>query len=711
MCQFNQQIYFYGRAFMKKILLMCLLFSPCIFALEQDSTSVAGLIYQDKAGTVHSAPLLNSAVEMHINGLINRVKVTQTFVNTSDHWINANYLFPLPENAAVDHLRMVIGEREIIGEIQEKSVAQKTYNEAKQVGKKASLIEQQRNDMFNTAVANIAPQETVQIDLEYQQAVAYKSGVFSVYFPMTITPRYAPEIAPLNSAARKTYLNCLAEQQEITSCEENWNSWLQGIQAQQIAQKTITHIKGENDPDLQVNLHIYLNSSLAVSNITSPYHAINIVKTDASSNLITLQNGPVIADHDFALNWQVAATEQAESALFVEQKGEEKYGALMVIPPATQFTESARINKEVIFVIDVSGSMAGSSITQAKSALRFGIDQLAENDTFNIIAFSDQSEFFANNALPVDQRSKVMAKVFIEQLQASGGTNMEGALQASLVGQRTIYANKAQGLRQIVFITDASISNEQQLLTQINQQLGESRLFMVGIGSAPNRYFMKASATLGKGTYTNIGDINDVNRNMSVLFSQLSTPVLRDINLNWADGSEVDYWSKPAADLYQGAPLQLTFSIPQGKKIIHISGVRSVQNTTEPWSQDISLIQTENAPGVAVLWAKAQIDSLDLNRDLSASEKQQQITALGSAFHIVTKHTSLVAVEQKISRPSALDATDQQVKTHLPQGNAMRLPQTGLATELYKEIGLWLLLLAGLLWSIDLYYQQLKNND
>jgi Ca-activated chloride channel family protein len=217
---------------------------------------------------------------------------------------------------------------------------------------------------------------------------------------------------------------------------------------------------------------------------------------------------------------------------------------------------------------------------------------------------------------------------------------------------------------------------------------------------------MKASATLGKGSYTNIGDVNEVNRKMSALFSQLATPVLRDITLNWADGSEIDYWPKPASDLYQGDPLQLAFKIPLGKKIVHISGLRSLQNKITPWSQDIPLAKQENAQGVAVLWAKAQIDSVDLNRDLQASEKQQQIIALGLAFHIVTKHTSLVAVEQKISRPAMLDALDKQVKIHLPNGSTMRLPQTGLATDLYKQIGLWLLLLAGLLWSIELYYQQ-----
>jgi Ca-activated chloride channel family protein len=303
-----------------------------------------------------------------------------------------------------------------------------------------------------------------------------------------------------------------------------------------------------------------------------------------------------------------------------------------------------------------------------------------------------------------------MAKVFIEQLHASGGTNMQSALHAALVGQRTVHPNQKQGLRQIVFISDASISNEEQLLTQIKQQLGDSRLFMVGIGSAPNRYFMRASSKIGKGSYTNIADVNEVQRKMSTLFTQLANPVLRDIQLQWADGTEVDYWPKPVRDLYQGEPLQLLFKIPKMKKALHISGLRFAENNVKQWSQDVALQQQHNAQGVDILWAKAQIDSLELNRELSDIEKKKEIIALGSAFHIVTKHTSLLAVEQKLSRPIPLDSINMQVKTHLPQGNMMRLPQTGQASELYKQIGFVLLLLAAVLWVLLLTFPQLKNN-
>ena len=718
MCQFKLRFYDNYRLFIKKILLACLLIIPGLSTAELAGLQPsAGLLYQDQNDTKLSVPMLSSSVEMHVHGLINRARVTQIFENRSEHWLNATYLFPLPENAAVDHLRMIIDERVIAGVIKEKSEAKKIFAKAKEDGKKATLIKQRRNNIFSSAVANIGPGEKVQIEIEYQQAIAYKAGVFSLRYPMAITPRYAPPVPRLSTAQRDDYLSCLSagkqsEQQEAL-CEKRWEGWLRGVDDLQLAQQTVDMVKDKSDPDLLVDINVYLHSPLAVSNINSSYHNIKTETQGPSVQLISLQGNQVIANRDFVLNWQLSQGEQPESALFVQEHGAEKYAALMMLPPAEPFIESARINKEVIFVIDVSGSMSGTSIAQAKSALSFAVEQLAEDDTFNIIAFSDNSEFFATNSLPVDKRSKVMAKVFIEQLQASGGTNMQAALHASLAGNRTVYTNKEQGLRQIIFITDASISNEQQLLTQIKELLGDSRLFMVGIGSAPNQYFMKASVKLGKGSYTNIGDISEVKRKMAALFTQLSTPVLRDMKLSWADGSEVDYWPKPLTDLYQGEPLQLVFKIPKGEKTLHLSGLMFADSRVIEWSQDISLEKLNNAQGVAVLWAKAQIDSLDLDRKLSEAEKQQKITALGLAFHIVTEHTSLVAVQQKISRPAMFEGLDKQIKTHLPQGNSMRLPQTGLASELYKQLGILLLLAAALLWFVEIYfkYDDKKGRD
>ncbi|WP_354625548.1 VWA domain-containing protein [Psychromonas sp. MME2] len=362
-------------------------------------------------------------------------------------------------------------------------------------------------------------------------------------------------------------------------------------------------------------------------------------------------------------------------------------------------------------MIDVSGSMSGTSIEQAKLALRYGIEQLADGDTFNIISFSDNSTFFAANALPVDLRSRAMANSFIDQLQASGGTNMYSALSHALLGQRTVFANQQMGLRQVIFITDASISNEEQILTMIDQNLGDSRLFMVAIGSAANHSFMKNSANLGKGSYTSISDVNQVNQHISALFSQLAAPVLTNLNMQWSDGSAVDYWPAPLSDLYQGEPLQFVFKIPEGKSALQISAIGIDQGTTKDWTQEIDLSaqKYQNAAGLDILWAKEKIDSIALNRQLTAQQKRQQISALGMQFHIVTKYTSLLAIEQKIARPTSLNAIDKQVKTEMPKGNTMRLPQTGLASGYYLQWALLLLVIVTLCWFVEHYFVTVKK--
>ncbi len=722
----NQQ--FFSRLLLPLMLLLC---SHLNAGQLTNNQADYGLFYENDQGENVSVPLLNTQVEMHVNGLINRVKVLQVFENNSENWINASYLFPLPENAAVDHLRMKIGQRIIIGEIKEKQAAQKAFADAKVQGKKAALIDQQRNNIFTNQVANIAPGEKVSIEIEYQQSVLFKAGVFSLHFPMVITPRYAPPVSPLIKNERQAFLSNThnAENSAAKTAEEKarwerqWQQWLAADQAAQLARQSNTIIT--NDPLLQntmlMEMRIELHAALPINDVHSPYHQIAVNIASPTSQTITLADSAVLADRDFVLNWQIQQTQQTESALFIEQTEEsrELYGLLLLMPPASEFSNITRINKEVIFVLDISGSMAGTSIRQAKSALRFAIEQLDEQDTFNIIVFNDNSEFFAQNSLPVDPRSKAMAKDFIRQLKASGGTNMQAALSDALQGKRTLYPNPEKGLRQVVLITDASISNEESLLTQINKQLHHSRLFMVGIGAAPNHYFMKSSAIMGRGSYTHIGDVNQVEVKIAALFEQIANPTLSDINIKWADGSKADYWPRPVKDLYQGEPLQIVMKIPADKKGLLISASRYGNGVASPWQQSISF---ENIPkqqevlpkkGIDIVWAKEQIDSIDLDREIAPLLRQEKITRLGLDFHIVTRHTSLLAVEQKVTRPALQSSSDQQIKTPLPQGNTMRLPQTGMASDLYKKIGFWLLLCAALCWLIERHFfinKQISSN-
>ncbi|WP_354625547.1 VIT domain-containing protein [Psychromonas sp. MME2] len=300
-----------------------------------------GLVYINNSGEKISAPLLSSAVDMDVTGLISRVTVKQVFVNSSDDWINGTYLFPLPENAAVDHLRMIIGERVILGEIKEKEVAQREYQKAQVAGKKASLVTQKRNDMFTTNVANIAPHEKITIEIEYQQRISYQSGVFSLYFPMTITPRYAPAMTALTSEQRQQYLQNLANGsnagEAANEWQQRWDDLLAQMESLQLAEQTTDHIRSNEDPRLLMTIKVNLHSPLAITSIKSLSHQINTQKNAPNEAIVSLANTKVIANQDFVLTWQVQQTEQAESHLFIENKlvSNEQYGLLMLMPPAS----------------------------------------------------------------------------------------------------------------------------------------------------------------------------------------------------------------------------------------------------------------------------------------------------------------------------------------------------------------------------------------
>jgi len=384
-----------------------------------------GLRYEPATGEHIQAPLLSRDVKTNASGLVNRVTVFQRFKNESNDWINANYLFPLPENAAVDHLTIYVGKRVIIGEIKKKEEAKKIYETAKNEGRKASLVDQVRNNMFTTQIANIAPNEIVTVEIEYQHKVAYKAGEFSLRFPMANRPRYAPKNHELTSTEKALYVQNLETDPVTLTEEENhqwskkWKALFEGKESEDLAKRSFAMMKSDDDRDFLVNLHIVLNSPLGIE---SAYHHINFVKTNENQQVITLSDTVTKAVRDFVLSWKVDQTSLAESLLFIQPhssaKDKTSYGLLTVMPPSAEFSETNRLNKEVIFVIDVSGSMSGTSMNQAKSALSAGLEQLQTNDTF------------ATYSLAVNNRTKMMAHEFINQLEAGGGTNLSIALQA-----------------------------------------------------------------------------------------------------------------------------------------------------------------------------------------------------------------------------------------------------------------------------------------
>ena len=688
------------------LLSTCLIvFSLPTYSLESNGP-IAGLIYQNEQGESISSPLLESDVEMQVNGLINRVTVKQVFKNETDQWINTRYLFPLPDKSAVDHLRLKVGERIIEGVIKPKEQAEKVYKKALQSGKKASLLSQQRSNIFTTQVANIAPHETITVEIEYQESILYRDGQFSLHFPMTITPRYVPEVKEIEG---DDFLLYVAKQEKRESQEQssesdiNWselgneqsfNEWLDSVESYALAVDTVNAIADKNDPDLLMNISVNIMSPVSLTNINSPYHQINQQVLNGQEYVVSL-NDAVTANQDFVLNWQVANNQQNKGVFYQEQWQDKQYGQLMLLP-AISFNEEDKIEtnifaKEVLFVIDTSGSMSGNSMIQAKQALQYGIDQLNDHDLFNIIDFNDEATLFSPSFLSVNARNKQLAKGYIASLKAAGGTNMDKALALALSSQ----ADTKQGLQQVVFITDASVSNESMLLKQIDDELTKQRLFMVGIGYAPNRYFMTRAAELGRGTYTNIAESHEVNTKISRLFNKIAAPVLQDIRITWEDETVVKHWPKSVGDLYQSEPIQVVMDIPEeqrGKQLV-LTGYQLKNGKKTAWKKRLNTSKRIENTGIAQLWAREKIASISLDRNITTEQKKTFITELGMDHHMVTQYTSLVAVDKTPVRPAHIDSQNKQIKNMLPKGSAQRLPQTGFASDWLIKVGVLMLLM------------------
>lgn len=612
------------------------------------------------------SPLIDTKVDIKISGLIARAKVTQVFSNNTEHWVNGIYVFPLPENAAVDHLEMEIGERKIVGEIHPKQKAKAIYEQAKRQGKKASLLVQHRPNVFKNSVANIGPGESISVTIEYQQSVAYESGQFSLRFPTTITPRYAPPSMDL--------------------AEDGW-ALTQPSYAEKLIENTAQLENETSIPLNKVSIDIALDAGFSIENINSEFHPIHIDEADDHQYKIRLQQN-MIANQDFVLKWHVPKSYAPLAAHFVQpftesNADEEHYGMIMLMPPVDT-NDQLVLPREVVFIIDTSGSMSGESMQQAKLALSMAIDDLADTDKFNLIEFDSTASRMWSNPKQASLDHKTDAKLYVGGLNADGGTEMLSALQLALGNQGS---SDRESIRQVIFITDGAVGNENQLLEYVTQNLASSRLFTVGIGSAPNSYFMTEAALMGKGTFTYVGSVDAVQQEMKALFSKLKKPLLSDLLINFSN--DVEYYPSQLPDLYHGEPLMVSYKSQSKPAQLMVSG--NLKN--QYWQKGLNLSQGGEQTGLDVLWARRKIAQLQRNKVFGHDHASMNsaIENVAMKHHLVSSMTSLVAVDVT---PTALQiAKDAKAKSMQPKGAQAvgSLPKTATNAQLQALIALLLM--------------------
>ncbi|MGL1956198.1 MAG: marine proteobacterial sortase target protein [Colwellia sp.] len=632
-----------------------------------------------KQDNYQAAVLVNSAASFDINGLITTVTLTQSFINQSDQTLNGLYAFPLPENSAVNYLQVQVGNRVIEGKIMEKAQAKKVFEQAKRSGKKASLLRQHRPNLFTNDIANIAANEQITVTIKYIQHVDYINGQFSLRFPMKITPRY------------QTIL-------ERPALLANFSS-------QTSTHQTLSH---------HINLTVKLNAGVDLLDVTSPSHKIQINKhaqapltslTSTEILNISVGNVQVPMDKDFVLQWQPTLSTEPRLSVFKQMINGEHYALAMILPPTNEallpesispITLEYKVNnpqtfaRDITFIIDTSGSMQGASIKQAKQSLRFALQTLSQRDSFNIIAFESSSTQAFSSTVMATTKNLAIAKQFISTLVADGGTEMYRPL-ADALAMPTVDSLERQAIKQVIFITDGAVSNELALFKLIHNTPHIPRLFTVGIGSAPNGYFMRKAAQFGRGSYTYISKTNEVQQKMSTLLEKISKPALRNIALQFQPlhlGS-IEQYPQKIPDLYYGEPLVVAFKTKLMPTNIQVFGEQADQN----WQQEVELLTQQESVGITSIWARAKIENLldGLITGKNPDTVKKQVLATSLLHQVISPYSSFIAVEQ--AEKTDVDDVKQQ---------KVPFPVTATAWQQQLIIGLLLLILSWLIKSISI---------
>jgi Ca-activated chloride channel family protein len=651
------------------------------------------LLLQGADGGYAAAAPLQTDLRISVAGVVARVRVAQRFRNTGGSYAEAVYALPLPDDAAVDRLAMQVGERIIEGEIHERVRADRIYGEARAAGQRASLVRQTSANLFTTAVANIAPGETIDITIEYLQTARYDAGEFSLRVPLTLTPRYGASDTPEGSGALDSALAEGATGLESPVAAGALSTpWYEAYVHAVLAPGMPLDWIGSRSHELTAvrERGAAWSSATKNSGIVSGAAAAGVLVQSPPAELYVLDTvAPrVPMDRDLVVAWRPQVGVAPAVAALTETIGETTYALLMILPPSTAHTARSQ-PREQIYVIDTSGSMGGQSIVQAKAALKDALGRLGSGDRFNVVQFDSTTSTLYPAPRPFSRETHTQALRYIDGLAADGGTEIAAAIAVALTQPTTPHY-----LRQIIFITDGAVAAETSVFDEIERMLRDARLFTIGIGSAPNSYFMRKAAQFGRGTYTHIGDVAEVTEKMTALFAKLEHVALSDVIVDWPEAAEL--YPHEIPDVYAGEPLVLAASYPATWDRPLLTTAFG-QAAGLPWRQAVAGVPSE-LPGIATLWARRKIEHLIDSRIAGSDEVLIRKLVIETALehHLVSPYTSLVAVDKTPARATAAALERSNLENAVPAGAqyALALPQTATPAPLLRGIGAMALLLA-----------------
>jgi Ca-activated chloride channel family protein len=582
-------------------------------------------------------PLRHTDVKAAIAGYISTVNVVQQFHNPYEHKIEAVYVFPLPENAAVSDFIMTIGERRIRGIIRERAEAERIYGEAKRQGYTASLLTQERPNIFSQSVANIEPGRAIDVSIQYFHTLAYDDGWYEFVFPMVVGPRFNP--AGITNG--------------IGAVDRTKHS--------QSNQATEVQYLGRNERSgHDIALQVDVGASVAIEEVSCVTHRTLSSRHSPEHVTVTLSRDDTIPNKDFVLRYRVAG-ERIKSNLLTHRDHRGGFFTLMLYPPS-ELTALARQPLELVFVLDCSGSMSGAPIEQAKAAIRQALERLQPEDSFQIINFSEQSSALGPRPLSATPANIGKGLGYLSELNGDGPTMMLEGIKAALD-----FPHDPARLRFVCFLTDGFIGNEADILLAVEKRLEASRIFSFGVGSAPNRYLLDGMARIGRGAVAYLGLKDDAGQVMDTFFDRISHPALTDVKVDWGGLKVSDVYPKRAPDLFVGRPIVFTGRCEGDVGAIRVEGTAAGRPVSLSFPAGNSAAGS-NVPALPQVWARMKIS--ELMKGAWATEGKglaEAIKAVALDFNLVSPQTSFVAVDAS-RRTGGKPAVTTPVAVPVPEG-------------------------------------------
>lgn len=567
-------------------------------------------------------PLKHTAVDAKVSGYTARVTVKQIFRNPFNQKIEARYRFPLSHEGAVDDMTMKVGKRIVQGEIKRKEDARQIYQQAMIAGNVASLLEQERTNVFTQSIANLESGKEIEITIKYTEILNYKDGAFQFVLPTVVGERFDPYDGTGDAAdSRSVRLASIGP-----------------------STKTNTAPAGTR-PGHDISVNVAIDAGLPITNLNSHLHGIISQRTNSHSALVSLKQAATIPNRDFVLDIGVAK-EGLNSGYLATRTGKDGFVTIMVMPPK-KVAPKQIAPRELIFLVDCSGSQAGKPIEKSRDTLKYVVDHANENDTFQIITFNDHVKTLFGKPETLTMTRKLQAKMFIDQITALGGTWMAPAVEATC-------ATPADDnrLRIVSFMTDGFVSNDYEVIGLVKKLRGTSRWFPFGVGDSVNRTLIDGISKEGGGE-SEFVLLNDSAEEVGRKFyERIASPVLTDVRLSTVGVELIDVYPRAVSDVWSEKPLyfKARYVTPSAGRIF-IKGY----SQGKPYSQEIQLqLPAENRTNTQIgqIWAKAKIDDL-MSEDWDGAQTgvmsepvKEEIVKTALAHHLMSQFTSFVAVDK-----------------------------------------------------------------